>query len=1346
MPPSFSAQARRDERGRAILPAGLTGLGNRFIEVLGRRLPRRHFAAEMARLISEALRCRAVAVLAYDSRRGRLSLLADSGLPTAARDALGGSQDCSWDIPLHGLHNRRISVIEAAHQNPFVPRSLIGLSPNGLCVACLPVYYDLEPVGTVLLFAAGARAFPDGQLQMLSQALRSCARGLRDPDALAARALRARVPEEPQPAEPAADQQAGAVAATPPTAEPAPPRAGAPIEAQQAPDLVARIQFLEQGVTQAQADVERSTTMVQALTTSAHALARERDGFARQLEEVQRERETEIAALRAQLAALEERLLAADSDRSRYQRAAEARHAAVQQSLGNVQQERDALAERLRVADATAAALNADLQQLRAEREQLSAQVDRLTAQVRADEEALRRAQALHADERTVLEADRDAWKQQTATARAELAARAEQLLGLDRELHSAVVGREGLAAQLQATRHELGRLTALAEELSDTATQAETARAAAVAETVALRRTAEDERTKHAEIERVLRADVAAVRDDADRLSATAAALREQIAERTHLLAEREKQLASLRDAQDAARHAETTWQQTSASLHAEIATLTARLEQSAAEQQQVIEELRGLRDELRRAAERNQDLGSTIAELQRDGQAAQLENVRLQDTLQEEQAARLQVEERLHAEVSAARAEVECTSASGAALRDELAQRDRLLTEREGRVAGLQAHEAELQETIQRLVDERTRLDAGKAAETAEIEALRITLSDLQETIVQLESQRDAMERARSDTARRLAETEQRLEELSTAVRQREATAAALAAERQQLVARLAEVTAQLEATEAAQRRAAEERTALEAERHRWNEEATATGAELERLSATAEERQRSIEQLQTAQAAALTESAGLRQALEDEAERRTAVQRELVEVQTERDALREQHVKALAASERERAEVHEALHQLTEQHQAVQAGADAHQRDAEAHAAKLAQVSAELEVSLAERERAQRAQEELQQQTAELQRQIDALRSQVAERDTWLQAAVAQRDAFQENIRGVETAVAQLTVQRDELVRKTQDVLLQLEQERRHETDQLPSTPDIEPEPELAVSVEEIAPPETPLVIERSAPLGAVTDSALETVEPESAPSALSRPAKSGRPLGELVLVDEGARSDEAYQSLKGAGFEVAVVPPTETSVDELARRKLKCIMLNLGSGPRAWRLLRTLRERVGTRAVPILAYAMPPAVGAGFCFGRADFAVWPIDPPRLIERLGRLRPKLRRVMALTADIDGMGRLRSALSQAKISTSIMLDGKQALEFAAMVEPEAAILHLSPACPSAPRALAGFRAAEATRDLPLLLLLDKVAASAEDAFFAATVRQLLGKPTFQFTNLPEEIARVIG
>jgi hypothetical protein len=196
-------RARRTESAAALPPAGLVGLGNRFVELFSRRLSRRTFAVETARLIAEAVRLRAVVVLGYDRRRNRLALLAEQGLRPEARAALGGGADCSWDIPLRGLHNRRISVIEAAHQNPFVPKPLVDLSPSALCIASVPLYYDYEPVGVVLLVAAGSRAFPDTHLQTLSQALRVCARGLRDTSRSAGRAAR------PGPRGEAAEARAG---------------------------------------------------------------------------------------------------------------------------------------------------------------------------------------------------------------------------------------------------------------------------------------------------------------------------------------------------------------------------------------------------------------------------------------------------------------------------------------------------------------------------------------------------------------------------------------------------------------------------------------------------------------------------------------------------------------------------------------------------------------------------------------------------------------------------------------------------------------------------------------------------------------------------------------------------------------------------------------------------------------------------------------------------------------------------------------------------------------------------------------------------------------------------------
>ena len=110
----------------------LAGLGNRLLELYARRLPRAEFAGEITRLLAEALRVKAVAILGYEPHADRLRLLADAGLSAEARVALGSGADCPWDLPLRGLHNRRISVIAAAQENPFVPRALVKISPRAL--------------------------------------------------------------------------------------------------------------------------------------------------------------------------------------------------------------------------------------------------------------------------------------------------------------------------------------------------------------------------------------------------------------------------------------------------------------------------------------------------------------------------------------------------------------------------------------------------------------------------------------------------------------------------------------------------------------------------------------------------------------------------------------------------------------------------------------------------------------------------------------------------------------------------------------------------------------------------------------------------------------------------------------------------------------------------------------------------------------------------------------------------------------------------------------------------------------------------------------------------------------
>jgi chromosome segregation ATPase len=785
----------------------LAGLGNRFVELFGRKLTRQDFAGEIARLIAAATRVKAVAILGLEVRRDHLRLLGECGLSSDARAALGGGGECQWDIPLRGLRNRRISVISAAHQNPFVPRALVTVSLGGLSIASLPIYNDQEPTGVVLLFATGNRTFPDGQLQALSQALRVCARGLRDQDSTATRpgaaardtaAIAAAIAElagETAPGAPAA----GATVAPPPIAE---------------PPADERAQRLEQALAQVREELERTAAKLRTSTASANAVVRERDRLAQHVTELESARETVATELRAELSALQERLLAVESERARYQRIADERNTRSQQTIKSLGSERDSLLERVQTSESRVTLLDGELATVKGERARLNAQVDNLTAQLRTTQEAQERAQARHADERTAIESDREGWKDQAAALRNQLTQRSEELAALDREFRGTTVARDGAIAQLQAARAELERLATVNEDAGRSLTSSEAARASALAEGASLRRTLEQNRAEQTAVEQQLRTELDATQADAGRLRNELDALRSELDARTQSLGARDQQLTLLRLEFNRTQETEAAWQQTRTAQLAEIATLTARLEHLTADHQQLLDDRATSRAALAEARQRTTESdvahAATVAELQSEG--------------------------------------------------------------------------TQLRRQLETLTGDRTAL-AGRLDR--------------------------AVEEAKTLTRGR-AEAQRRVEDLTELLRQRDAAVEAAAVEREQLAAQVAALTGQLQAGQEAWQRThahdTQARAALEADRDEWKAQASTAGAELvhasdrvialegelrgavvardataaelqsasaevDRLSALNDELAYRAAQLEAAQAAAAVESGGLRRTLDEE-----------------------------------------------------------------------------------------------------------------------------------------------------------------------------------------------------------------------------------------------------------------------------------------------------------------------------------------------------------------------------------------------------------------------------------------------------------------------------------------
>ena len=980
---STPGRVRRPENAQVTAPAGLAGLGNRFVELFGRKLSRRSFAAETARLIAAAVRIRAVAILGYDRRQDRLTLLAESGLRPEARVVLGGGADCTWDIPMRGLRNRRISVVEAAHQNPFVPPSLIELSPGGLCIASVPLYYDYEPVGVVLLFAAGSRAFPDAHLQTLSQALRVCARGLRDTSGPAVRPATVQRRDDSAEARPAAASEATAAGAV--TPQPATEAAQ-----QVAAELAAKVQHLEDELRRAQEEVERSAQTARTLTASANAAARERDSAVQQLADAQRAREVEASELHAEVSALEERLLAVDSERARYQRLADGRSAAAAQSIHKLESERDALNERMTVAEASAAVLQTQLTAEHAERERLATHVELLTAQVRAGAEALERAKARYAQERATTEADREAWKEQASAVRAQLAERSENLGGLDRELRAAIIARDSATSQLQAARAEIDRLAALDEELSVRATQLEAGRVAALAEAAALQRALEEERGKRQHNEEALRTDLTTARQETERIVAEVATLATELAERRRDVAERDDQLANLRAAHDAAQQAEAASQQANTALRAEVATLTAQLEHGGHERQQLLDERIALRSALSDARQRSSHADVTHAA-----------------TLGQIQAEAVEL-----------RRQVEALSTDRSALSDRLQRAVEEGRDLSVRVAEAQRRSGDLHEllrqrddALERLANEREALAAQVASAAGQLQAAHDAMERMRAGAVQerkgLEAQRDEWQKqlaaAREEIgqrAERLAAVEHDLRSASVA---RDAATTELQTARAEsdrlaaLVDELRHAHTLLEAERAVgTTESAALRSALEAERAARVEteralraDLAATRTEAERLSAALTARQAELSEGLQLLGERDTQLAGLQreiEALRQQSTDRGVLAQQASELGSKVVALEQ----ALAAAHGEAARADRQRAALDERLEATR------RREAETIAAANQERGALLEAVQRVTDERGRAEADM----AALRGEVDGLRSTLADLQTTLDASRAER----------------------------------------------------------------------------------------------------------------------------------------------------------------------------------------------------------------------------------------------------------------------------------------------------------------------------------------------------------
>ncbi len=802
-------------------------------------------------------------------------------------------------------------------------------------------------------------------------------------------------------------------------------------------------------------------------------------------------------------------------------------------------------------------------------------------------------------------------------------------------------------------------------------------------------------------------------------------------------------------------------------AALKAELARLTEALEE--AERQRAAEAAERITAQsfLKAAQERSAELERQLAELREEhSRIPQLEERIAHLTAQLHSAGEAtDAAQALVKQLQAALAESEKRADQGAgAIEDLTAARDELQTRLTGALDVTRERTEAVTALQNRVADLTTR-----AAKAEELQAALATAEgSLAETNGELTRVRETLQAANDEWAK-----------AETALREARSALEVTQAERESLAAQLSETTARVEQFTAEQpvlaelseklRTAEVERARLERQVEELDSTLVAKNEIARRLEARIEEQDQLSTRLIAERGDLQTRIEKLtagEQTLEQERQASiTAAQQRVTEVEAQLSelsaALKSTRTKAGEGIDSARREAEEALATLRHELEKTSRERDAlretlacAQKDGNSLQRSVADMSAE-------RTRLEAALDELTTERAALMAEIDAAAAKTTELHHLHEEAVARIATLESELRAVrddQLADVATRLTAAEQARQAAESALQAEQESHTAEvvnlgDQLTTL--AEENERLTRAIEEkdllLQSAEQGLTTLDLAGADGDTEESMLTIDRSCAPeydrsADVEVEADYAEEVAndEIVLFDGDEIGADAARQLAEFGHRVTALLPEPETVGQLAERPVSCAVINLAI-PSSWPTLRRLRNGSGSPRVPLVAYALAANAPKGFWLGPVDFAILPADQCDLPTLLSRMVPRVKRVLAMSNDIDVMSDVRTQLAEARISTAVVLDGRQALDLVPTIRPEAAVLHLSPSCVDVFRAIAGLRTAEISRDIPILFLLDSEAQPREEAFLTAGVRMLSGRGSLEPSELVDSLASAL-
>src|SRR5579871_1794926 len=173
------ATARTESAGaRRWEPVALAGLGAQLQEIATEAAAAEDALEPALQATVQAVGAVAGALCLYDERRQLLRLAVETGLSEEGcrrLRAVRGNDPSGWDIPLSGLLNRRVYVMENAAQHRYVP-PLLEDARAMRAVGCFPLTTRGALLGSLVLVATRPHVFEDRGVRALQEPLRELGR------------------------------------------------------------------------------------------------------------------------------------------------------------------------------------------------------------------------------------------------------------------------------------------------------------------------------------------------------------------------------------------------------------------------------------------------------------------------------------------------------------------------------------------------------------------------------------------------------------------------------------------------------------------------------------------------------------------------------------------------------------------------------------------------------------------------------------------------------------------------------------------------------------------------------------------------------------------------------------------------------------------------------------------------------------------------------------------------------------------------------------------------------------------------------------------------------------------